>query len=1044
MVFPPDIAASADETDLDAQEELAAPPAVAVVVAHDPGPWFEECLESIAAQDYPSLSVLVIDAGSEVDPTPRVGAVLPSAYVLRIEANPGYGPAANEVLTVVEGASFLVLCHDDVALAPDAVRTMVEEAFRSNAGVVAPKLVQWDDPSRLLQVGMATDKTGVPVPMLESGELDQEQHDAVRDVFCAPGGCTLVRADLFAALGGFDPGIDFLGEDVDLSWRAQVAGARVVVAPAAVVRHVEALDSRRPVEDRRRLQARHRLRSVLVCYGPVHLVRVLPQAMVITVVEGLYALIAGRIGHAREVAGAWTWNLKRISEVRAARARLRRVRQLPDSEVRKLQVSGSARFSAFLRGQIGGGDDRLKSMSSAGRDLAGSLRSGPQRTQFATWAAVVLVLAFGSRSLITGHLPAFGDLPAFPSRPWTLLSQWSSGWRSAGLGSESPAPTAFALLGGAGVLLLTSMDLLRRLLLIVPLAAGAFGAWRLVRDSGSARSRLVGLVAYLAIPLPYNAIATGRWGGLLVWSAAPWLVRAIATAGGDTPFGERRVTRRRAVLSLGLVLALLGAFVPFVLAVALVIAFGLALGGIVSGRPAGGARMLGTTLAASVVAAVLHVPWTFDFVLPGAEWSTFGGVQSLSHVDIGQLLRFQTGPIGTGPVGYAVLLTAILPLLIGRDWRVAWAVRGWTLALTCWGVAWMGEQSWFHLGLGPREALLAPGAAGLALCVALGMAAFELDLRGYRFGWRQVASVVAAVSLGIAILPVFAGSFDGRWGAPDRGLESALGFLPGDQAAVGPFRVLWLGDPEVLPLAGWHLRDGVAYATTDHGLPTVENQWAGTSGGATHLMGEALGLAARRETSRLGRLLAPMGVRYVIVVEAAAPGEKIRVSPADVTRTLGEQLDLEQVPVDSTLHLYQNAAWAPSRAKLPSDAAKAAATPQPDYFDTAIATDLRGAEPALPADNGYAAYTGPVANGDDIYQASAASSRWSLSVGDRTVPRSTAFGWANVFAVNGTGTATLRFNTPIQRRLLLVAQLALWVAAIIVLLRWRNRERAAE
>jgi hypothetical protein len=49
-----------------------------------------------------------------------------------------------------------------------------------------------------------------------------------------------------------------------------------------------------------------------------------------------------------------------------------------------------------------------------------------------------------------------------------------------------------------------------------------------------------------------------------------------------------------------------------------------------------------------------------------------------------------------------------------------------------------------------------------------------------------------------------------------------------------------------------------------------------------------------------------------------------------------------------------------------------------------------------------------------------------------------------VFAVNGTGTATLRFNTPIQRRLLLVAQLALWVAAIIVLLRWRNRERAAE
>ena len=1041
MVFPPDTAASADETDLDVPEDVSAPPAVAVVVAHDPGPWFEECLTSIAAQDYPSLSVLVIDAGSDVDPTPRVASVLPSAYVFRLTANPGYGPATNEVLTVVEGASFLLLCHDDVALAPDVVRTMVEEAFRSNAGVVAPKLVSWDDPRVLLHVGMSMDKTGVPVPMVEPGELDQEQHDAVRDVFCAPGGCTLVRADLFNALGGFERAIDFFGEDIDLSWRAQVAGARVVVAPAAVVRHVEDLDARRGGTDRRRLQARHRLRSVLTCYGPVHLVRVLPQAIVITIVESLYALLAGRVSHAREVAGAWSWNLKHLSDIRAARARLRKVRQLPDSEVRKLQVGGSARFSAFLRGQIGGGDDRLKSVSHAGRELAGSLREGPRRTQLATWGAVVVVLVFGSRLLLTGRLATFGDLPAFPSRPWTLLSEWASGWRRAGLGSEAPAPTAYGLLGAAGVLLLTSMDLLRRLLLVVPLAAGAVGAWRLVRDTGSVRSRLVGLVTYLAIPLPYNAIATGRWGGLLVWSAAPWLVRAIATAGGGAPFGELRVSRRRAVLSLGLVLALLGAFVPFVLAVALVIAVGLVIGGIVAGRPGGGLRMLGTTVAASLVAIVLHLPWTLDFVLPGSEWSAFGGNRSASSMDIAQLLRFQTGPIGAGPLAYAVLVAAVLPLLIGREWRTTWAVRGWVLALTCWTIAWVGEQSWFHFGLGPREALLAPGAAGLALCVALGMSAFELDLRGYRFGWRQVASVIAAGSLAIALLPVLAGSFDGRWGAPDKGFESPLGFLGPEASSVGAFRVLWLGDPDLMPLAGWHLRDGVAYASTDAGLPTVEDRWAGTSAKPTGLMGEALGLAARRETSRLGRLLAPMGVRYVIVVEAAAPDEPIHPAPADLVRTLGEQLDLEQVPVDATLHVYRNAAWAPARAALPDGTVTSA--PGTSYFGQATATDLHAAKPALPAGDGFAAYTGDVANGDDIYLASGSSPHWSLSVGGHTVPRTEAFGWANAFAVNGTGRATVRFNTPIQRRLLLAGQVALWLVAILVLIRLRRRERAA-
>ena len=99
--------------------------------------------------------------------------------------------AANEVLHLVEGASHLLFCHDDVALAPDAVRALVEEAFRSNAGVVTPKYVEWDRPDRLLAVGATADKVGVVGDLVEPEELDQEQHDAVRDVFVAPGGATL-------------------------------------------------------------------------------------------------------------------------------------------------------------------------------------------------------------------------------------------------------------------------------------------------------------------------------------------------------------------------------------------------------------------------------------------------------------------------------------------------------------------------------------------------------------------------------------------------------------------------------------------------------------------------------------------------------------------------------------------------------------------------------------------------------------------------------------------------------------------------------------
>jgi GT2 family glycosyltransferase len=1043
VVDAPDIAA--EEADFDVPAESTVPPAVvAVVITHDPGDWFEETLVSLRDQDYRALSVLVVDTAGAHDPTAAIAEILPSAYVRRLDVNPGFGVAANEVLHVVEGAAFFLFCHDDVALAPDAVRAMVEEAFRSNAGVVTPKVVRWDDPTRIVSVGQSADKTGVPAALVEAGELDQEQHDSVRDVFCAPGGCTLVRADLFEVLHGFDPGIDLLGEDLDLSWRAQVAGARVIAAPAAVVRHLEASNSERPIDHRRELAVRHRIRTMLTCYGPWHRARVVPQAIALTLIEVVYAVIAGRRQVARDLIAAWRWNLSRRSEIRTNRDALTAVRQLPDSEVRRLQVRGSARLVAFVRGQLSGhGDDRLQSVTSAGRDLAGSLRAGPLRTAVGVWAAVVVVLLFGSRQLLYGKLPAFADFPTFPSRPWTLFTEWFSGWRNAGLGSESPAPTAYAILGAVSLPLLGAMSLLRRLLFVLAIPIGAIGAWRLTPELRSTNARLVGLVTYLAIPLPYDAIARGRWGGLMVWAAAPWIVRLLMRAVAMEPFDRAGPSRKRTILAFGLVLAVLAAFVPIMVFVVPVVAMGLGLGGLLSGRPRGGGRLIATALGASAVAVILHLPWTLDFVLPGSQWSAIGGIRSDSaRLGLGDLMRFHTGPLGGGPIGLVFLVVAALPLVFGRDWRMTWATRAWTLALTCWAIAWAGQQSWFHYALGPPEALLAPAAVALAMSAALGVVAFDMDLPGYRFGWRQIAPIFAGLALAIGIVPVLGAMFDGRWHAPDQSYEPVLAFLHDEQASAGPFRVVWLGDPDVLPLQGWRLSDGVAYATTDHGLPTVEDRWAGSSDGATSLVADALHLAQQRDTSRLGRLVAPMGIRYFVVAGESAPSSgDARPLPRDVERALAEQLDLQEVLADPHLHVYRNVSWAPIRTELKGPAVEAAS--RSPFFDAAAATDLTGLPAVLVDHSGYGTAKGAVNADSVIYLADASSPHWSLTVNGREVSRTKAFGWANEFRVDQAGSATLHFNTPISRYALLAVQVLLWVVAVRRLRRWRAHERAA-
>ncbi|HEX7442749.1 MAG TPA: glycosyltransferase family 2 protein, partial [Acidimicrobiales bacterium] len=742
--------------------EAVIPPVVVVMVAHNPGWWFEEALSSVVAQGYGNSSLLVVDSGSDTDLEARIAAAAPDAHLRRVAGNVGFGPAANEARRAVEGAAFYLFCHDDVRLDPDVVQVMVEEAYRSNAGVVGGKIVQWEHPERILEVGMGADKTGAPAPAVERGELDQEQHDAVRDVFYVPGAATLVRADLFEALDGFDPAIDLLGEDLDLSWRAHVVGARVLVAPSARIGHLEALGERRPIDDRRLLQMRHRLRTSKVCYSFASRLRIMPQAFAIAMVELVYSLLAGRFRQAGDVVSAWWWNVRRHGQIRARRKALHAHRAVPDREIRPMQVRGSSRLSGFLRGQIGPGDDRIGNVTGAGRELVTNLRSTSMRSSVVAWSAVLVLLAVGSRQLFTDGVPTTGGLAAFPTHPSVLMHSWASGFREVGLGSETAAPTLSGLLGLLGYLFFGAMGLLRTVVLLGALPLGALGMWRLARPIGSRRARIVALFVYVGIPVGFNALAVGHWTGLVLYGFAPWIVNQLAKSSGLSPFGSvggeagpgavDRPARQR-ILVLGVTTALAALVAPIVVVMVPLIALALVVGGLLTGERRGALRTLGVGAGGAGVAIVLQLPWSVSVLTGG--WGGLVGVSSSGgrDLDLGSLLRFETGPFGAAPLGWLLLVAGSLVLLIGRQWRLGWGVRAWVLVLAGSGAALVSIGGSFPGWFPATEVLLAPAAVGLALAAGLGMTAFELDLPDYRLGWRQLAALLAAAALVLGVLP---------------------------------------------------------------------------------------------------------------------------------------------------------------------------------------------------------------------------------------------------------------------------------------------------
>jgi GT2 family glycosyltransferase len=923
--------------------EEFAPPVVAIVASADPGSWFEECLSSLGAQDYPNLDVLVVDDASSTVLTTRVAAVLPRAFVRRRPERGGLSTSFDEALSGVDGASFFLFCHDDVALEPETVRVLVSESFRSNAAVVGPKVVDWQDPTRLVQVGLNVTRRGEALPRVEDGELDQSQHDEVREVFATPGGCMLVRTDLFAALGGFDRDLDGFGEDVDLCWRAQVAGARVAVAPTARVRHLQAtVHGERGRVDAAALRRRNELRSVLKNRGAVHLLGAAAGEIAGSAARGLVNIAAHRRRPRRGALDAWRWNLAHRESLRESRRLLHELRQVSDRELATRMTKGG-RTRHVLR-RIPSHDE---TPSSPDRTLRAHPRANPHSeldrlTHFLVrlragevsagpalgGVAVAVLLLLGLRGVLFGHLPVVGSLVPLP-RASTMLGQYFTGRPEPGWAAvPGVAPPAYAIVGLLGVVLGNSSALVLKLLLVSGVTIGAIGASRLVRPFATPRARVVTAAAYAASPLQWNAISHGDIAAAVALAGAPYLLGRLARAtgfAGEVPVGWETAGLVSEASRFAFALAVVVSFAPAMLLVVGVAWVALSLATLVTARAAGAAlssvaRSAVVTVAAAAGALLLSMPWSGSWLAHGADWSLLTGARGSSQALIGPAayLTGHFGPFGGWWAAFGLLVTGAAVLFVGSGRLLEWATRWWAVALGGAVFAWAGARGLLGTGFGDSAVLVSVLAAGTAAAVGLAVSGFETELRLHGLGWRQAVSALATVALVVGLLPGLSALLGGRGDLPATGFDQYLGWTASTSGAPHGARTLWVGEPSALPGSALQLSPGLALFATPDGLPSGDQFVAGIPSSSLLAVRRDVNEAEAGTTARLGALLAPEGVRYIVVPTAEAPvvpGGSLRATslpPAVLVSSLQAQSDLRQRLTEAGVLVFQNTSWRPS------------------------------------------------------------------------------------------------------------------------------------
>ncbi|MSZ97121.1 MAG: glycosyltransferase, partial [Actinobacteria bacterium] len=512
------------------------------MVVHEPGDWLAESLQGLAMQDYANLQSLVLitgDEGHELsgEISDRVATDLPSAVVRFLGTNPGYGAACNSVLQLVQGDSgFFCFLHDDVALAPDAISRLVDEMYRSNAGAVGPKLVYWDYPQMIQSVGIDVDKFGVPLPIAEDGELDQEQHDAVRDVFVLSGACLMVRADLFRTVGGFNPDLAVVGADVDLCWRLHATAARVVIVPSAVARHREtatrALDGDEIFDTNLETEIT-RIRTVASATSLSHVPFVLAQMVLLAIARCFILVPTGRAKLALIELRALAALPFAVGEIKTRREAIAAHRIVDGDEVHALQLRGSSYVTSFFR-------RRAQAAGVAQAQAVGNVREATPRSAYVLWISLALIVIVGSRSLFLHGVASVGQMAPITAGGRQLLASYASGWWSAGFGQVSALPTGIALMASGAVATLGHMGLFHTLTIVLLPLVGWLGVWRFASVLGTRAARISAVACYAAVPLPYAAISSGRWGALLVYATIPWIVHLARMLVGHADLDEQR------------------------------------------------------------------------------------------------------------------------------------------------------------------------------------------------------------------------------------------------------------------------------------------------------------------------------------------------------------------------------------------------------------------------------------------------------------------------------------------------------------------------
>lgn len=209
-------------------------PVSIIVVNWNRAGLLKDCLSALSCQSYSNYEIIVVDNGSADDSVTLVKEKFPLVKLVELAENRGFTGGNAAGLEVADG-EFIALVNNDARAEPGWLESLLRPMLTDAAiGLCASKLII-DGTDAIDSAGDAITTAGVGFN--RGLGVDSRQFSFSEPIFGACGAAVVYRRSMLREIGFFDADFFLYDEDIDLSFRAQLAGWKCQFVPDAVAHH---------------------------------------------------------------------------------------------------------------------------------------------------------------------------------------------------------------------------------------------------------------------------------------------------------------------------------------------------------------------------------------------------------------------------------------------------------------------------------------------------------------------------------------------------------------------------------------------------------------------------------------------------------------------------------------------------------------------------------------------------------------------------------------------------------------------------------------